>query len=261
MALKNEKRPERKVRLAQVSDIQILSHHLKRFVLSGTDFEDFPQGQEGAHVKVLFPHPGEALPNLDIKSQNSAVKRSYTIREFNSETKELVLDFVVNRHNGPATNWASQAKLGDYIGIAGPGLRKLTNFEANSYLLVGDITAVNAVNGYTKFIPKQATLKALVTVPTRNDIIDMDTYENLQLVWRVEDEDPLDIAQSVKVLAADMNKDSQVFIGLEARALRSVKSMLLSELAFNRLHIHATGYWKKGLDADRFGADKRRNPL
>lgn len=107
----------------------------------------------------------------------------------------------------------------------------------------------------------QAIIKALVTVPTRADIIGMDRGEQLQISWRVEDENPADMSECVGTLAADMPRNSQVFIGLEASQLRAVKSLLLSELEFNRLHIHATGYWKKGLDADRFNSDKKLNPL
>lgn len=251
----------RKVRLTQVAAIQKISTHLKRFVLSGADLADFPSGHDGAHVKVLLPHPGEILPNLDIKGERPAIKRSYTIREFDAINKELVIDFVIDCHQGPATDWAAGAKVGDYLGIAGPGVRKLTDFNAESYLLIGDITSVNAVNGYAKFIHPQATIKAFITVPTRADIIAMDGEEQLQINWRIGDENPADMTECVRALAADMPKNSQVFIGLEASQLRAVKSILLSELEFNRLHLHATGYWKQGLDADRFNSDKKRNPL
>lgn len=251
----------RKVRLTQVAAINRLSPHLTRFELIGPDLADFPIGQDGAHVKVLLPHPGEILPNLDMTSENPALKRSYTIREFDAVDKKLVIDFVVNCHQGPATDWASQAKVGDYLGIAGPGVRKLTDFNAESYLLIGDVTAVNAVNGYAKFIQPNALVKALVTVPTRSDIITMDGGEHLQINWRIEDENPADIEECVSALASELSVNSQVFIGLEASQLRAVKSMLLCDLDFNRLNIHATGYWKKGLDADRFNSDKKRNPL
>ena len=251
----------RKVRLAQVAATTKLSHHLQRIVLTGPDLADFPTNQDGAHVKVLFPHPGETRPNLDLHSDNPAVKRSYTIREFDSQTTQLVIDFVINRHKGPATDWALAAKVGDYVGIAGPGARKLTNFNAASYLLVGDLTSVNAVNGYAKFIPSTARINALVTVPTRDDIIEMDGAEHMHIEWRVEDENPKDIADCVQELAAHMPQNTQVFIGLEASQLRAIKNMLLHTLKFDRQNIHATGYWKKGMNADRFSADKKRNPL
>jgi NADPH-dependent ferric siderophore reductase len=62
-------------------------------------------------------------------------------------------------------------------------------------------------------------------------------------------------------VALKLPKDSQVFLGLEGSQLRAIKSLLLDTLEFDRINIHATVYWKKGLDADRFGADKKRNPV
>ncbi|GAA6186619.1 siderophore-interacting protein [Aliiglaciecola sp. NS0011-25] len=249
---------KRKFRSTQVASIEDLTPHLKRFVLSGNDLHDFPEGQDGVHVKAIFLADGS--PVTDHNKQD-AIKRSYTIREFDSLNKRLTLDFVVNRHQGPATNWAQNAKVGDYLGIGGPGERKLTNFTANSYLLIGDITAVNAVNGYAKFIPPEAALTAIVTVPTADDIIEMDAGDHLNVLWHVEDEDQESLLDVVNKNALNMAKNTQVFIGLEARQLREVKSLLLHDLNFDRLNMHATGYWKKGMDADRFGADKKRNPL
>ena len=251
----------RNVRLTQVKAIQTISPHLKRFVLSGNELDDFPTEQDGAHVKVLLPHRGQKLPNLDINGENPAIKRSYTIREFDAPNKQLVLDFVINRHQGPATNWANSAKVGDYLGIAGPGVRKLTDFNANSYVLIGDLTSVNAVNGYAKFISPNAELIAIVSVPTQADVIAMNAGKHLKVHWHVADKNPSALPDMVYELVKDMDKNSQVFIGLEASEVRAVKSLLLHELDFNRLNIHATAYWKQGMNADQLGAERKRNPL
>lgn len=246
----------RKFRSTQVAETHQLTPHLKRFVLSGDDLHDFPTDQDGAHVKIIFLADGSPVTP---DNQQNAIKRSYTIREFDANQKRLTLDFVVNRHQGPATQWAQQAKVGDQLTIAGPGTRKLTNFEAPSYLLIGDITAVNAVNGYAKFISSEASITAIVTVPTADDVIEMDGAQ--QVHWHIEDQSTLSLEEFTRTLASNLSKDSQVFMGLEASQLRTIKGMLLRELDFSRLNMHATGYWKQGMDADKFGADKKKNPL
>lgn len=253
-----QQRPTRKFRSTTVASVTTLSPHLKRIVLTGDDLHDFPLQQDGIHVKAVLSPDGKPFSD---DSWREATKRSYTIREFDPVNKHLVLDFVINRHSGPATNWAAQAKVGDYIGIAGPGEPKLTDFNANSYLLVGDLTSVNAVNGYAKFIPASAQLTAIVTVPTREDIIEMDAGKHLNVHWHVEDETSLTLTEFVKKWVANIPSDTQVFLGLEASQVRAVKGLLLNEYKVNRLTMHATGYWKQGMDADRFGADKKRNPL
>ncbi len=52
-----------------------------------------------------------------------------------------------------------------------------------------------------------------------------------------------------------------MFLALEAGSIRALRPILQKELGFERLNIFAVGYWKKGVDADRFGAQKKANPL
>ncbi|WOT05401.1 siderophore-interacting protein [Shewanella youngdeokensis] len=238
-------------RYTHIADIIELSPHLRRFILSGDGLKDFPVGKEGSYVKLL-------LAQAD---GSEMIKRSYTIRSFNPDTNELALDFVVNCHEGPATLWAKQAKVGDNVMIAGPGPLKMTDYQQSSYLLVGDITAVNAVNGYVPRFSKDADVRAVVSVPTRSDIIEMDYDDSHNTVWFVEDEAQTTLEQTVTETAKNMANNTHVFLGIEAGHVRSLKPILQDELGFDRLNIFAVGYWKRGVDADRFGAQKRANPL
>lgn len=239
------------LRSVQVAEIIELSSHLRRIIFSGTSLQGFPQGLEGAHVKVFLPSTGDEAQKM----------RSYTIRFFNPHTNQLGLDFVINRHQGPVTSWAKKAKVGDRISIAGPGLMKLTDFNHHSYLLVGDITSVNAINGYVPRFNPDAQLKAIISVPTRADIIEMDYDDSKNTHWFIEDESTITLEQQVQLIAKDLPKDSHVFMGLEAGQIRALKPVLQQELGFERLNIFAVGYWKQGIDADRFGALKKVNPL
>lgn len=239
------------IRLTHVSEVIELSPHLRRIVVAGNSLKDFPIGMEGSYVKVVLQQEGE----------DEHIMRSYTIRFFNPETSELALDFVVNRHNGPATNWALKAKVGDSVGIAGPGPMKMTNYEHHSYLLVGDITSANAINGYVPRFKKGADVRAIITAPTRADIIEMDYEDAFNTEWFIEDEATVTLEEKVLETARGMSKDAHVFLGLEARSVRSLRPILQEDIGFNRLNIFAVGYWKKGVDADRFGVQKKANPL
>ena len=244
------------VRVTQVSDIIELSPHLRRIVLSGDNLKGFPTGQEGAHVKVVLPseQPSEQQTNSADKSQKM---RSYTIRSFKEDTLELTLDFVINRHDGPATNWAKNAKLGDKIAIAGPGPLKLTDYNQSSYLLVGDITSVNAINGFVPKFNQSADIQAVISVPTRSDIIMMDYDDSANTYWFIEDEMSISLEEQVLTVAKNMAKDTRVFLALEASKIRSLRPMLEEQLGFSRLDCTAVGYWKQGVDADKFSAQKK----
>lgn len=239
------------MRLTYISTIVELSPHLRRIVVTGDNLQGFPEGMEGGYVKVVIKPIGESEVKM----------RSYTIRSFNAKTNELALDFVVNRHNGPVTQWALTAKVGDSVGIAGPGPMKLTNYDHHSYLLVGDLTSINAVNGYVPRFKKSAEVKAIIAVPTRADIIAMDYDDSLNTYWFVEDEETQTLAEKVVNTAQFMSKNTHVFMGTEAGIIRTLRPVLQEELGFERLNIFAVGYWKQGVDADRFGAQKKLSPV
>jgi len=236
-------------RVTTVSKIIELSSHLRRIIVTGNSLSNFPIGLEGSYVKVVLPQQGDATPKM----------RSYTIRTFNPQTKELALDFVINRHEGPATQWARNAKVGDNIGIAGPGPMKMTNHEHHSYLLIGDITSMNALNGYIPRFKKATDVRAIIVVPTRTDIIAMDYDDSISTTWLIEDETTQTLAKTVSTIAADMPKDSHIFIGIEAGEIRTLRPIIQDEMGFDRINISTVGYWKKGIDADRFNTQKRAN--
>ncbi|GAC33323.1 siderophore-interacting protein [Paraglaciecola polaris] len=248
-------------RLVKVIRIESLSPHLRRIFFSSDALADFPEGKDGAHVKVLIPHEGETFPELAFDAVKPAVKRSYTIRSFDAKRRELAIDFVVNLHQGPATNWAKNTKVGDFAAIAGPGPQKITDFTQDNYLLIGDITSINAVNGFARYIRPQANVQAVITVPTRADIIHMDAGAHLHVDWHIADEHSESLEQVVEGKAKALAKNAHIFFGLEARNVRALKTLLLDDLGVNRLNIFATGYWKKGVDADKFNRQKQQGPL
>ncbi|MFT6924874.1 MAG: NADPH-dependent ferric siderophore reductase [Psychromonas sp.] len=239
------------VRLTHISEVIELTPHLRRIIVAGESLKDFPTGMEGAHVKVVLQQGDES----------EAKMRSYTIRSFNPERNELAIDFVVNRHNGPATNWAMQAKVEDSVGIAGPGPMKITNYNHSSYLLVGDLTSLNAINGYLPRFEKATDIRVILAVPNRADIIEMDYDDSLNTEWFIEDEAMITLEEKVIETARGMPKDTHVFLALEASCIRSLRPVLQEDIGFDRLNTVAVGYWKRGVDADRFGAQKKKNPL
>ncbi|XQW83905.1 siderophore-interacting protein [Thalassotalea piscium] len=239
------------IRLTHVLKIIDLSPHLRRIVFTGDSLHGFPVGFEGGYVKVV----------INPTDPSQLKMRSYTIRSFDSDLLELTLDFVINRHEGPATNWALSAKIGDSVGIAGPGPMKLTDYNHHSNLLVGDLTSINAINGYMPRFKKDADSKAILSVPTRADIIELDYDESLNTKWFVEDEEKGSLEDLVIATAQTMSKDTYVFMAVEAGVIKNVRPVLTEEIGIDRLNVLAVGYWKKGVDAERFGEQKKAGLL
>ncbi|MCW8328477.1 siderophore-interacting protein [Photobacterium sp. SDRW27] len=234
----------KKFHLVHVHKVQDLTPHLRRLTLHGDSLADFPTGMEGAHVKVVVPKPEQHKSMLSLS--NKLAMRSYTIKSFDPDSNQLTLDFVVNRHRGPATDWAKQAKVGSFVGVAGPGKPKLSDFSWQHYLMVGDITSLNAVNAFANKVPKESTLTAVIAVPTRADIVKLDIPH---VDWFIEDEQQGELAQYVNQVSHNLPKDTQVFIGVEATQVKQIQQHLQNELSFERENIYASNYWAKGLSA------------
>ncbi|WP_372940301.1 siderophore-interacting protein [Shewanella sp.] len=254
------------VRVTHICDINDISPYLRRIVLSGEPLADFPANQQGAYVKVLIPQAGEVELNTQVSGPNAALKRSYTIRDFDAEQGLLSLDFVINKHRGPATDWASTAQVGDKVAITGPGPLKMSQFDAKHYVLLGDSTSINAVNALIKRIPATATGHVIMLAHSEQEKPLLASHPFIKVDWLVLTPNITDLQQDEWLLAKVMQldnvpADTQVFIGLEASQVRTIKQHFLEQQQLPLRAISATGYWKRGTDADTFGQQKQLEPL
>ncbi|MBH0062885.1 MULTISPECIES: siderophore-interacting protein [unclassified Pseudoalteromonas] len=241
----------KQVRKANVLSTQQITPHLQRIVVGSDDFNDLTSQYIGNYVKVLFPKNGEVDFNL-----KTACMRSYTIRHVDAQTGALTLDFVINMHQGPATDWAKTAKVGDELGIAGPGPKKLDNYEHSHYVLLGDLTSVNAIKGYAQQLPLTSKIDAFVHAPTEQDIIDLETSRDINwLVTDNADEALLSALQNLHITA----ELPIVFMALEAGLVRRAKTLLTEQFNIPRSNIVSSGYWKKGVDSEGYKKQRQRD--
>ncbi len=243
----------RKVRRATVISTTAIAPHLKRLVVGSDEFHDFPADQQGAYVKVLLPHAGQDEVEIDLKAANPAPKRSYTIRAIDTINHTITLDFVVNQHRGIATDWAKQAKLGDKLAIAGPGPKKLDDFSHSQYLMIADLTSVNAINGYLQQLPATADVDVIIHVTDSQDIIKLDTIEahtKHRIKWLVTTEPQIELVEQVTHCLNQYMGTPLIFMGLEGSLVRTIQNLAKEQFAIPSAKIVCSAYWKRGIDAD-----------
>lgn len=234
----------KKVRKATVLSTKQITPHLQRIIVGSYEFNDLSEQYIGNYVKVLIPQNGRVDFNI-----KTTCMRSYTIRHVDEHTGALTLDFVINMHQGPATNWAKEAKVGDEVGIAGPGPKKLDNYDHSYYLLLGDLTSVNAIKGYVQQLPINAKIDAIIHAPTKDDVISLDSSRDI--TWLITNNPDTDMINALKSLPLS-EQQPIVFMALEAGLVRKAKTILTDELDIQRSQIVASGYWKKGLDSEAY---------
>lgn len=236
-----------KMRMTQVLSIEDLSPHMRRIVLTGDSLEDFPVDKESAHVKVIFPKPDtpNKPPKLGMYLGFKKWMRSYTVRYFDAKTLTLTLDFAINDHLGLATNWAANAKVNDYLGIAGPGEVKHADFHANRHLFFGDLTALPAIAATLEKLPENALGHAWIQVPTEQDIQTLSHPTGVNVQWLVTKNKLTD--EFLKALQAQPKDlaNTAIFIALEAGVVRQLKTHLNEHCEYDKSKIYASAYWNK----------------
>ncbi len=233
----------------EVFDTLILSKNLKRIHFTGEDLHDFPEDFEGGYVKLILEEDKD-------KIEGRPKMRSYTVASFDKEKRVLTIDLMINHHNGHTSQWALEAKKGDKAVIAGPGPRKLTDFDSDSYVMFGDLTSINAVIASAWKVKDTAKGEAYLFISDLSDAFDVDLPKNFTLKWLEADQsDYFAVAASKSEI---LNTNTVIFAGGEAKRIQSLRQYLVNTKEIPSENIYVSGYWREGLDDEAYRAEKRK---
>ena len=212
------------------------------------------------HVKLLFPEPitGEILfPKLDednkivVSDKVRQLARSYSVREFDSLTNQLFIDFAIHE-SGLATVWSRHAKVGDQIGLVGSAGK--LSFTDNCLVLMGDISAAPAICYTLEHLPEKQKVYAFILVNHPKDIVPLPDNENVQVNWLVQDNTKPNQLVDVVINTEFAEQDKLMFWGgmesLLAQQLRRALKDKYTQLAPEAIHI--TSYWREGFAEGEF---------
>ncbi|MEK6297821.1 MAG: siderophore-interacting protein, partial [Paraburkholderia tropica] len=191
-----------KFRLLRVVRVEALSSALVRVTLTG-DLSDFVSASFDDHVKVFFPPEGASQPVLPSLGPDGIVfpegverpaARDYTPRRFDPVANELDIEFALHEA-GPATAWAAQAQPGQYLGVGGPRGSMVIPTGFDWHLLIGDETALPAIQRRLSELPAGARVAVVAEVANRAARIELPTAADLYAIWcyreESESENPL----------------------------------------------------------------------
>lgn len=197
MAERPVRRP-RKPHTAEVVRTERLTPHMQRVVLGGEGLAAFTAGTSTDHyVKLLFPAEGVEYPEpFDLERireefprEQWPVTRTYTVRSWNPELRELALDFVIHGDEGLAGPWAARARPGDVVRFNGPGGGYAPDVEADWHLLAGDESALPAIAAALESLPADAVVRAFVEVAGPEEEQKFDS--GVEVVWLHRGERPV----------------------------------------------------------------------
>ncbi|BBP57558.1 siderophore-interacting protein [Pseudomonas sp. St316] len=247
---------EIKRRRLQVLRVQDLTPRMRRVTLGGPELAGFASLGTDDHVKLLFPQNAEehaALENFSPsagKTQGPMPEmRDYTPRRYDLDSLELDIDFVLHG-DGPAATWAAQAAPGQYLNIAGPRGSMIVPDIFDSYLLIGDETALPAIARRLEGLTPNR--RALVVVEVENGAEQQILHSPAQVhvIWVLREGRRDNLLTTVQHLEMPGGK-LYAWVATESKVSRQIRKVLLEEKGLDPDFLKAVGYWKaEGSDED-----------
>jgi len=240
----------RKLEVLRVTDV---TPKMRRVTLHGPDLTGFISLGTDDHVKLIFattPEEQAALENFVPGSPSDGPKpvmRDYTPRRYDPASGELDIDFVLHGE-GPAATWAEQAEPGQFLHIAGPRGSMIVPDIFDSYLLIGDETALPAIARRLEGLPANRSALVVVEVADQGEQQVFDSQAQVDVIWIVRGEQNLlDVTRRLEMPEGKL----YAWVATESGLSRKLRRVLLDEFGLEEEFVKAAGYWRvDGGDAE-----------
>ncbi|MGR3888034.1 siderophore-interacting protein [Pseudomonas sp. 1152_12] len=237
---------EIKRRRLDVLRVVDITPRMRRITLGGPELAGFISLGSDDHIKLLFPQ--NAAEQAALESPGFSIKgdgpqpamRDYTPRRFDLSIGELDIDFVLHG-DGPASTWAAQAKVGQHLYIGGPRGSMIVPDIFDSYLLIGDETAIPAIARRLEELPAGRKVLAVIEIANVSEQQQLKSAADVDVIWVVRGQD--DLPDTVRNLTLPSGS-LYTFVATETKLSRQVRRVLLDTHKVNEEFLKAVGYWR-----------------
>ena len=250
----------------EVRRTEQLTPGMTRVVLGGPGLDDFSAGEFTDHyVKIQFPLKGVDYPEPfdlqrireELPREQWPVTRTYTVRRWDADRRELWLDFVVHGSEGIAGPWAVNAKPGDPLHFAGPGGAYAPAPDADWHLLAGDESALPAIAAALEHLPEGAPAHVFIEISGPEEEQPLTVREGVQVHWLHRGTGKVGSALVPAVRALDFPEGAvHAFVHGEAGAVKELRRLLRIDHNLPKEQLSISGYWRLGRDEDRWQSGK-----
>lgn len=248
--------------LATTTRVHRLTPAMIRLVLTLDGGERLiPTGHPDEWVRLAVPPDPDTPLTLPVRTGSGKWQmpqgidyppnRPYTIRRWNPETSEMVIDIVAHE-GGVAASWAMAAQVGDVVGICNPEGRFWIPKGSRWLLMLTDITGLPAVGRVLEELPKGFRTIVHVEVPSDEDRQEIDTAADAVIVWhschglRPDRPGYTELPRIAREIRDLPPGPGYIYIAGEARAVSESRKHFRDVLGFDKNRIDAIGYWIEG---------------
>ncbi|MFC4120364.1 siderophore-interacting protein [Nonomuraea zeae] len=244
-----------------------ISRHMVRIVVGGDGLADFATtGLTDHYVKLVFPLEGVEYPEpFSVKTCRETMARelwprlrTYTVRAWDPDSRELTLDFVVHGDEGLAGPWAARAKPGDVVYLLGPGGGYAPDAAADWHLMVGDESVLPAIATALEALPDGVLAHVFVEVDGPQDEQKLGSAADARIVWVYRGARRVGEALVEAVRALEFpDGDVHAFVHGEAGFVKQLRRYLRVERGIGLDRLSISGYWRIGVDDEGWREVKR----
>jgi NADPH-dependent ferric siderophore reductase len=233
----------RKLQVLRVTDI---TPKMRRITLHGPELTGFISLGTDDHVTLIFPRTPEeeqAMETMKLGAPDDGPRpamRDYTPRRYDAESGELDIDFVLHGE-GPAATWAAQAEPGQFLYIGGPRGSMIVPDMFDSYLLIGDETALPAIARRLEGLPANRCALVVVEVADMGEQQVFQSQAQVDVIWIVRGEqDLVDVTRRLEMPEGQL----YTWVATEAALSRRIRRVLLGEFGLDESLVKCSGYWR-----------------
>ena len=235
---------EIKHRRLDVLRVTELTPRMRRITLGGPQLQGFTSVGTDDHVKLMFACSAEeqaALDNLDFSRDGlRPTMREYTPRRIDLDAGELDIDFVLHG-DGPASTWAAQAEVGQVLNIAGPRASMVVPDIFDSYLLIGDETALPAIARRLEELPATRKVLAVIEIEDAQEQQPLESLAQVEVIWvQRHQQNLLEVVKDLPLPEGQL----YTWVALEKALTRKAKRLLIDEKGVKEDLIKAAAYWR-----------------
>ena len=240
---------EIKRRRLEVLRVVDLTPRMRRITLGGPELAGFVSLGTDDHVKLLFPQNAAeqaALETLVLGAGKDdgpkPVMRDYTPRRYDLDKLELDIDFVLHG-DGPASTWAEQARPGQFLHIGGPRGSMVVPDIFDSYLLIGDETALPAIARRLEGLAANRRALVIIEVENGKEQQVLHSAAEVDVIWVLREggkDHLLTTVRQVQIPTGNL----YAWVATESKVSRQIRRVLLDEHGLDEQFVKAAGYWR-----------------
>ena len=134
-----------------------------------------------------------------------------------------------------------QAQVGQHLYIGGPRGSMIVPDIFDSYLLIGDETAIPAIARRLEELPAGRKVLAVIEIADAAEQQALNSAAEVEVIWVLRGQDELlDVVRNLTLPSGTLYS----FVATETKLSRQVRRVLLDAHKVNEQYLKAVGYWR-----------------